>query len=358
MKVLVTGTAGFIGYHMLKRLMEEVDTQVIGLDNINSYYDPSLKHARLKDCGINTDEIEYNKLIESVTHPSYNFIKLDLEDKENLTSLFKEQQFDYVIALAAQAGVRYSLEAPDAFIQSNINGFMNILECCRQFPVKHLIYASTSSVYGLNATMPFNSSHSANHPVSLYAATKKANEMMAHSYSHLFGIPSTGLRFFTVYGPWGRPDMALFKFAKAMMEGKPIDVYNNGEMVRDFTYVSDIVENIARLVKIPPQIDKTWDTKKPNPATSSAPYRVLNIGNSNPVPLMEYIEALENALGIKAEKNFLPMQPGDVQATFADVTDLENITGFRPETPVREGVKSFVSWYKERYEIVANQAII
>lgn len=350
MNILITGTAGFIGYHMAQRLFPE-NARIIGLDIINNYYDPTLKYARLAQCGIAQEDIAYNKLVQSSKHPNYQFIQLDLCDKENLTALFKEQQFDYVIALAAQAGVRYSIDSPDQYISSNVTGFLNILECCRHFPVKHLIYASTSSVYGLNTAMPFDPSHSANHPISLYSATKKANEMMAHSYSHLFGVPSTGLRFFTVYGTWGRPDMALFKFAKATLAGEPIDVYNEGNMVRDFTYVSDIVENIFRLLPHPPQPNTEWDSAQPDPATSSAPYRILNIGNSAPVQLMEYINALEAALGIEVKKNLMSMQPGDVPATFADVSSLEAITHFRPSTPVKEGVRRFIEWYKEYYGV-------
>lgn len=350
MKILITGTAGFIGFHMANRMFSE-GHEIVGLDSINNYYDVALKHKRLELAGIDAAGLEYNKLQQSSKHPNYKFIQLRLEDKDAMQQFFAEQKFDYVIALAAQAGVRYSLENPYSYIQSNVDGFMNILEGCRHNHVKHLIYASTSSVYGLNTKMPFSPSDGANHPMTLYAATKKANEMMAHSYSHLFGIPSTGLRFFTVYGTWGRPDMALFKFTKATLEGQPIDVYNNGNMTRDFTYVSDIVENIFRLLPHPPAGGSSWDSADPDPAVSSAPYRILNIGNSSPVQLMEYIEAMEAALGVQAVKNFLPMQPGDVPATYANVDDLEAITGFRPNTSVRDGVKKFIDWYLEYYQV-------
>lgn len=348
MKILITGTAGFIGFHMASRLLHE-DVTIVGIDNLNDYYDVTLKYNRLRQAGIDIDEVAVNKPVVSATHPNYTFIKMSLEDKDAIFSLFEQHRFDCVIALAAQAGVRYSLESPYQFIESNVNGFISILEAARHFPVKHLIYASTSSVYGLNTTMPFAPHHDTQHPISLYSATKKANEMMAHSYSHLFGIPSTGLRFFTVYGPWGRPDMALFRFTKAILAGTPIDVYNHGNMSRDFTYVSDIVENIFRLIPHPPVRNEAWDAANPDPAGSSAPYRILNIGNSDPVPLPEYIEAIETATGRKAIKNLLPIQPGDVPATYASVSSLEAITGFRPQTSVKEGVQRFVDWYRSYY---------
>ena len=347
-KILITGTAGFIGFHLVDRLVNE-DFQIIGLDNINNYYDVSLKHARLREHGIEAAHLKNKELTKSNTLSNYSFVKADLEDRDFLLELFEEYQFDFVVALAAQAGVRYSLEAPEKYIKSNIEGFFNILESCRAFPVTHLIYASTSSVYGLNEKMPFKESDSANHPISLYSATKKSNEVMAHSYSHLFQIPTTGLRFFTVYGPWGRPDMALFKFAKAMLKGEAIDAYNHGNMVRDFTYVTDITENIARLLTIAPHATDNWDALQPNPAFSSAPYRILNIGNNNPVALKRYIEAIEEALNMEAEKNLLPMQPGDVPATYADVDALTMLTGFKPQTDVKTGVEQFVKWYKEYY---------
>lgn len=351
MNILVTGSAGFIGFHTVCRLLNAGQGEVTGMDNLNAYYDISLKHDRLRQLGIEPGDIRYKEIVSSKTQARYSFIQLNLEDRDAVYQLFSEKKFDCVIALAAQAGVRYSLEAPYQFVDSNIGGFMSLLEACRHFPVKHLIYASTSSVYGLNTAMPFSPQEGTQHPISLYSATKKANEMMAHSYSHLFGIPCTGLRFFTVYGPWGRPDMALFKFTKAILEDKPIDVYNNGKMTRDFTYVSDIVENICRLVSLPPLPDPGWDASHPNPATSSAPYRILNIGNSSPVPLMEYIEAIEEATGKKAQKNLLPMQPGDVPDTYADVSALESLTGFRPATTVKEGVRQFVAWYRQYYGV-------
>jgi len=349
-KILVTGAAGFIGMHTVLRLLKE-DVSVIGLDNINDYYDVELKYDRLRLTGITKEEIRYNEPVTSKRYANYRFLQLNLEDRSNIERIFREEAFDYVIALGAQAGVRYSLEQPHSYTDSNITGFMNILEGCRSNNVKHLIYASTSSVYGLNTKMPFAPQDGANHPISLYAATKKANEMMAHSYSHLFQLPTTGLRFFTVYGPWGRPDMALFKFTKAILNDLPIDVYNEGKMVRDFTFVSDIVENIVRIMIHPPVNNKDWDSLFPDPSSSSAPYRIANIGNNTPVPLMKYIEAIEHAIGKKAIKNLLPMQPGDVPATHADVSSLEQITGFKPQTPVQEGVKQFVNWFQSYYSI-------
>lgn len=353
MKVLVTGAAGFIGYHTVERLLQE-NAFVVGLDNINDYYDVSLKYARLSEHGIDKEAVMYNKLVDSQTNPNYQFIKLNLEDSGNVRRLFEQHQFDYVIALAAQAGVRYSLTSPEVYVDSNIKGFMTLLEACRSYPVKHLVYASTSSVYGMNGSLPFSESDSTQHPISLYAATKKANEMMAHSYSHLFAIPTTGLRFFTVYGPWGRPDMALFKFTKAIINDEAIDVYNNGEMLRDFTYVADIVENIFRLLPKPPVINGTWDNLNPDPSDSSAPYRILNIGNNKPVKLTEYIAAIEYALGKTAVKNMLPLQPGDVLSTHASIDKLTSITGFLPQMPVKDGVKKFVDWYVNYHKPVCS----
>lgn len=349
MKLLVTGSAGFIGYHMVKRLMKEGNIRVVGIDNLNNYYDPLLKTGRLRECGIQDKKLESGRIVQSEFYPMYQFIKMDITSSTDILKLFKEHKFDAIIHLAAQAGVRYSLEAPFEYINSNIAGFMNLLEAVRMYPVNHLIYASTSSVYGLNADYPFTVSSHADHPVSLYAATKKANEMMAHSYSHLFNIPVTGLRFFTVYGPWGRPDMALFKFVSAIKENKPIEVYNHGNMKRDFTYVEDIVENIFRLISFPPCKNKNWNASSPDPSYSSAAYRLLNIGNSSPVSLMEFIDSLEEALGKKAIKNLMPMQPGDVIATWADVEPLVKLTGFRPQTTVREGVMKFVKWHSDFY---------
>ncbi|SCB73941.1 UDP-glucuronate 4-epimerase [Kosakonia oryzendophytica] len=332
MKFLVTGAAGFIGFHVCGRLLQ-ADHQVVGIDNLNDYYDVSLKQARLD-------------LLQS---PAFSFHKIDLADREAMSHLFASEKFDRVIHLAAQAGVRYSLENPHVYADSNLIGHLNVLEGCRHNNVQHLLYASSSSVYGLNRKMPFSTDDSVDHPVSLYAATKKANELMSHTYSHLYGLPTTGLRFFTVYGPWGRPDMALFKFTKAMLEGKSIDVYNYGKMKRDFTYVDDIVEAIIRMQDVIPQANPEWTVESGSPATSSAPYHVYNIGNSSPVELMDYITALEEALGIEAQKNMMPIQPGDVLETSADTQPLYETIGFKPQTTVKEGVKKFVEWYKAYY---------
>lgn len=349
MKILVTGTAGFIGFHLANRLIERGD-EVIGLDSINDYYDVNVKYGRLEFAGINKDDVHYNKIISSTKFKNYKFIQLKLEDKENLDNLFKTEKFDKVCNLAAQAGVRYSLTNPYAYINSNITGFINILEACRYFEIKHLAYASSSSVYGINEKQPFSTSDNVDHPISLYAASKKANELMAHTYSYLFGVPTTGLRFFTVYGPWGRPDMALFLFTKAILEGKPIDVFNQGDMKRDFTYVADIVEGIIRVIDNPPLPNPNWSALNSDPSTSKAPYKIYNIGNSNPVKLMDFIEAIENELGIKAEKNLLPMQPGDVPATWADVSDLVSNLDYKPDTSIKQGIKNFISWYREFYK--------
>lgn len=334
MKFLVTGAAGFIGFHVADRLLA-AGHQVVGIDNLNDYYDVGLKLARL--------ELLADK-------PAFQFIKLNLADREGMAQLFTEHQFQRVIHLGAQAGVRYSLENPLAYADANLIGHLNVLEGCRHNKVEHLLYASSSSVYGLNRKLPFATEDSVDHPVSLYAATKKANELMSHSYSHLYGLPTTGLRFFTVYGPWGRPDMALFKFTKAILAGDSIDVYNHGEMHRDFTYIDDIAESIVRLQAVIPQPNADWTVEQGSPATSSAPYHVYNIGNSSPVKLMKYISALEQALGIEARKNMLPMQPGDVLDTSADTAELYRVIGFKPETSVEEGVKRFVEWYKSFYK--------
>lgn len=349
MKILVTGTAGFIGFHLAKELVKRGD-EVVGLDNINDYYDVNLKYARLNKSGVRINENEYNTLIESHKYKNYKFVKLNLEDKETLYSLFESEKFDVVCNLAAQAGVRYSLVNPHAYIDSNIIGFTNILESCRHNHVKHLVYASSSSVYGLNETMPFSVHHNVDHPVSLYAASKKSNELMAHTYSHLYNIPTTGLRFFTVYGPWGRPDMALFIFTKAILNGDSIDIYNNGDMSRDFTYIDDIVEGIKRVIDAPPQSNKNWTGNKPDPSSSKAPYKIYNIGNDNPVKLMDFIQAIEAKTGKKAEKNFLPIQPGDVVKTWANVTDLKNNFDYKPNTSIEKGVSMFIDWYKEFYK--------
>ena len=334
MKYLVTGAAGFIGFHVSQRLLA-AGHQVVGIDNLNDYYDISLKQARL----------------DQLSSVNFQFVKMDLADTLAMAALFAEQKFDRVIHLAAQAGVRYSLENPHAYAQANLVGHLNVLEGCRHNKVQHLLYASSSSVYGLNRKMPFSTNDSVDHPVSLYAATKKANEVMSHTYSHLYGLPTTGLRFFTVYGPWGRPDMALFKFTKAMLEGKSIDVYNFGKMKRDFTYIDDIVEAIIRLQDVIPEPNSEWTVETGSPATSSAPYRVYNIGNSSPVELMDYITALEEAIGVKAEKNLMPMQPGDVLETSAETQPLYDLVGFRPQTSVKDGVRKFVHWYREFYNV-------
>ncbi len=337
-KVLVTGTAGFIGFHLAGRLLQE-GYMVVGLDVVNDYYDVNLKYARLAEHGISKGQIVYNQLVQSEKFERYAFIQLDLADHDRVVEFIQEQQFDYVVNLAAQAGVRYSLENPRAYTHSNIDGFLSVLEGCRYSGVKHLIYASTSSVYGLNTEMPLSEDQKTDKPMAIYAATKKANELMAHSYSHLFKLPTTGLRFFTVYGPWGRPDMALFLFADAILQDKPINVFNHGNMVRDFTYVHDIVESITRLIP------------KPAPENQDkVPFQVFNIGNSSPVKLMEYIAALEEALGKTAKKNFMDIQAGDVPATHADVSKLEEYVHFKPTTSVNQGVKQFVIWYLETYK--------
>ena len=329
MKVLVTGAAGFIGMHCIERLLARGD-QVVGIDNLNDYYDVTLKESRLS---------------RIADHAAFRFHRVSIEDKEAMAGIFAGEKPDRVIHLAAQAGVRYSLENPHAYIDANLQGFMNILEGCRHNDVAHLVYASSSSVYGGNAQMPFSEHHSVDHPVSLYAATKKANELMAHTYSHLYGLPTTGLRFFTVYGPWGRPDMALFLFTDAIRNGRPIDVFNQGAMVRDFTYIDDIVEGVIRVLDKTATPDPDFDPMNPDPGTSTAPFRVFNIGNGNPTPLMDYIGALEDALGMTAEKNMMPMQPGDVPATSADTSELRDWVGFAPNTDVRDGVQRFVGWY-------------
>jgi UDP-glucuronate 4-epimerase len=333
-KILVTGAAGFIGFHLAKRLAESGDL-VIGLDSLNDYYDVSLKEARLA-------------LLEGIAN--FRFKKGDICDREMIAALFMEEGFDCVVNLAAQAGVRYSLKNPHAYIDSNIVGFMNILEGCRHNGVGHLVYASSSSVYGANTNMPFSVHHNVDHPVSLYAATKKANELMAHTYSSLYGIPTTGLRFFTVYGPWGRPDMALFLFTRAILAGEAIDVYNYGKMQRDFTFIDDIVEGVARVTEAVSAADKSWSGSSPDPGTSYAPYRIYNIGNNNPVELLRFIETLERCLGREARKNLLPIQAGDVPATCADVDDLMRDVGFRPATRIEEGIRKFVEWYVGYYE--------
>lgn len=333
--VLVTGAAGFIGFHTSKKLLERGE-HVIGLDNVNDYYDVRLKEARLA---------------QLTAHANFTFVRADLADNAAVANVFQSHQPRGVVNLAAQAGVRYSLTHPHVYLHSNVTGFLNILEACRHFGTEHLVYASSSSVYGMNKTMPFSVHDSVDHPISLYAASKKANELMAHTYSHLYGIPTTGLRFFTVYGPWGRPDMALFLFTKAILDGCAIDVFNNGEMRRDFTYVADIVEGVVRVLDRPAQPNSQWNGASPDPGSSSAPYKVYNIGNHTPVTLMHFIETLEKALGKTALKNFLPMQPGDVPETYADVDDLMRDTGFAPQTPIEEGIRQFVAWYRDFYHV-------
>lgn len=350
MKVLVTGTAGFIGYHLAQKLIERGD-EVIGLDNINDYYDVNLKYGRLKELGINKNEIEENKLTSSSLYSNHRFIKLNLADKENMYKLFEEEKFDAVCNLAAQAGVRYSLENPHAYIESNIVGFMNILEGCRHNGVTNLSYASSSSVYGLNKSQPFKTSDKTEHQISVYAATKKSNEMLAHTYSHLYGIQTTGLRFFTVYGPWGRPDMAPMLFTDAILNDRPIKVFNYGKMSRDFTYVDDIVEGLVKVIDNPANINESWNPEKPEIQSSSAPYCIYNIGNNAPVDLMKFIETIENSLDKVAEKNMLPMQAGDVESTYADTTELTKNFNYKPDTSLDIGVAEFVKWYRSFYKI-------
>ena len=348
MKFLITGTAGFIGYHLAKRLLERGD-EVVGIDNINDYYDTNLKFARLEDTGIDPKAVEWHTKVSSTTFPKYSFVRMNLEDKEEMMDLFKEEKFDVVVNLAAQAGVRYSLSHPDAYIQANIVGYLNILEACRYYPVKHLVYASSSSVYGSNTQMPFSVHHNVDHPVSLYATSKKCNELMSHTYSHLFNIPTTGLRFFTVYGPWGRPDMALFLFTEAIEKGEPIQVFNEGKMKRDFTFIDDIVEGIVRVADNPATKNDDYSSDNPDPGTSYAPYRLYNIGNSSPVLLMDFIEAIEKTLGKEAIKNLLPLQAGDVPASHADVEDLIRDVSYKPETPIQDGIDAFIAWYRAYY---------
>lgn len=340
MKILITGSAGFIGYHTVLQFLGNEDTQVIGIDNINDYYPMTLKFERLIDLGVSPDYIRYNTLVKSEKYDNFAFLRIDITDEVHLFQLFQKEKFDYVIHLAAQAGVRYSIDNPNSYIQSNIVGFTNVLEACRNFPVKHLVYASSSSIYGLNKEQPFSVNHKTDEPISLYAATKKSNELMAHTYSHLFNINTTGLRFFTVYGPWGRPDMAPMLFAKAIMENRVIKVFNNGELERDFTYVSDIVKGIKEVVFMNP--DKN---------DQGIYFRLFNIGNGKPIKLLDFIATLEQALGKTARKNFLPMQEGDVYSTYADIKNLVDKTGYKPSVNIKEGVKYFVDWFKGFYKV-------
>lgn len=350
MKILVTGVGGFIGSSLCKCLLSQ-GYEVIGLDNINTYYDINLKYGRLATLGIEQGFVDWYKFVQSGIFEKFRFIRMNLEDKQAMQMLFANEHFDKVVNLAAQAGVRYSIENPYAYVESNIDGFLNILEGCRHYQVKHLVYASSSSVYGLNGKVPFSEKDSIAHPVSLYAATKKSNELMAHTYSHLYGIPSTGLRFFTVYGPWGRPDMSPFLFADAMLHGRPIKVFNNGDMLRDFTYIDDIVEGILRVIDHIPTSGTDWSAQTPDPSSSIAPYKIYNIGNSHPVKLMDFIQAIEDAIGHPAEKIYLPMQPGDVYQTNADTTALQNELGFKPSKPIKEGVQETIDWYRSFYQL-------
>ena len=349
MKVLVTGVAGFIGSFLCKRLLERGD-EVVGIDNINNYYSVSLKYGRLNFLGIDRENVEWNSMARSSIYSNFSFIRVNLEEQDKMSELFSNHSFDVVVNMAAQAGVRYSIENPSAYIESNICGFLNVLEGCRNSAVKHLVFASSSSVYGLNSNVPFSEKDAVDHPVSLYAATKKSNELIAHTYSHLYNIPVTGLRFFTVYGPWGRPDMSPFLFSDAILNNRAINVFNNGDMLRDFTYIDDIVEGVMRVIDSTPKPNLEWSGKRPDSSSSTAPYRIYNIGNSAPVKLMDFITAIESAIGREAEKIFLPMQPGDVYQTNADTTLLKEEFGFSPFTPIEEGVKATIDWYKEFYK--------
>lgn len=350
MKILVTGAAGFIGSYVCRRLLQRGD-EVVGLDNINSYYDVNLKFGRLETLGISQETIGWYKFVNSTLYSKFAFVRMNLEDKQAMQMLFANGHFDKVVNLAAQAGVRYSIENPYAYVESNVDGFLNILEGCRFNGIEHLVYASSSSVYGLNGKVPFSEKHTVEHPVSLYAATKKTNELMAHTYSHLYGIPTTGLRLFTVYGPWGRPDMSPFLFADAIFHNRPIKVFNNGDMLRDFTYIDDIVEGVLRVIDNTAKSNKDWDATQPDPSTSTAPYKIYNIGNSQTVKLMDFISAIEKAIGREAEKVFLPMQPGDVYQTNADTSALQQDLGFKPTKSVEKGVAETVIWYKEFYKL-------
>lgn len=349
MKILVTGAAGFVGSHLALRLLNK-DYSVVGIDSLNSYYDVRLKYGRLEQMlGLETNALNWNESVPSKKFPNFQFVRCDIASKEDLERVFKEEKIEVVCHLAAQAGVRHSISNPDCYIEANIKGFLNLLECCRHYSVSSLSYASSSSVYGLNRNQPFNENQSVGHPVSIYAATKRSNELMAHAYSHLFNIPTTAMRFFTVYGPWGRPDMALFSFTESILRGKPIDVYNNGDMYRDFTYIDDVVDGVMKVISHPAMPNRSWDPNTPDPSSSVAPFRIYNIGNSSPVSLMDFIRELENQLGKKARINFLEMQPGDIEVTYADVTRLRNDTHYQPSINISEGIASFTAWYQDYY---------
>ena len=350
MIIFVNGEAVFIGFYVCKGILNRGDI-VVGLDNINTYYDVSLKYGRLSALGIQQEYVDWYKFVQSNVYEQFRFIRMNLEDKQAMRMLFANEHFDKVVNLAAQAGVRYSIENPYAYVESNIDGFLNVLEGCRHYQVKHLVYASSSSVYGLNGKVPFSEKDSIAHPISLYAATKKSNELMAHTYSHLYGVPSTGLRFFTVYGPWGRPDMSPFLFADAMLHGRPIKVFNNGDMLRDFTYIDDIVEGVLRVIDHIPAPTPDWSAQAPDPSSSAAPYKIYNIGNSHPVKLMDFIHAIEEAIARPAEKIYLPMQPGDVYQTNADTSALQSELGFKPDKPIKEGVRETIDWYRSFYQL-------
>lgn len=348
MKIMITGAAGFIGFHLTKRLLEFGD-EVFGYDNLNDYYDVNLKMDRLLELGVEWSQRDNEKPVMSKIHQNLTFLCGDIANKNLLINTFKDNKFDCIVNLAAQAGVRYSLTNPRAYIDSNIVGFGNILEACREGQVSNLVFASSSSVYGLNRQIPFSTNHSVDHPISLYAASKKSNELMAHVYSHLFGLRTTGLRFFTVYGPWGRPDMATHLFTKSIIEGKPIDVFNYGEMLRDFTFIDDIVNGVVKVINNPAKPDPHWDSLSPEPSSSSAPYKIYNVGNSNPIKLIDFIKILEDKIGIKAKLNKLPIQPGDVVSTYADVSDLDSDLGYKPQVSIDEGLGHFVRWYQSYY---------
>lgn len=350
MKILLTGAAGFIGSAVVEKLVQD-GNEVVGIDNINDYYDPSLKYARLNALGIDKRAQNWGEHVKSTNWPNFTFVRLDITDKKAIDDLFNNEGFSYVAHLAAQPGVRYSITNPRAYIENNINGFLNILEGCRRNGIKHLVFASSSSVYGLNGKTPFSESDSTEHPVSLYAATKKSNEMMAHAYSYIYGLPVTGLRFFTVYGPWGRPDMSPFLFIDGIINGKPIKVFNNGDMLRDFTFIDDIVESVTRIIKIVPECNKEWNSETPDPASSCAPYRIYNVGNQHPTKLLDYISAIEAELGKEATKEMLPMQAGDVYQTYADSSSLAEATGFTPGTSLKDGIHRTVSWFRKYYGI-------